>query len=129
MSTNVFANDNEICSKTANGQSLAAFPDPCWSPPKPPAAGVLIPYPNTALASQLEDGSNTVFICKKPVALRDVSHLANSIGNEPATQIFEKGLKTKVIKGKAFFTDWSPNVKFESLNVCRHNDPMTHNHG
>jgi Domain of unknown function (DUF4150) len=129
MSTNVFANGNEICSKTANGRSLAVFPDPCWSPPAPPASGIVIPYPNTALAKSLEEGSTTVLICKEPVALRDVSYLANSLGNEPATYVFQKGLKTKVIKGKAYFTDWSPNVKFEGLNVCRHNDPMTHNHG
>ena len=129
METNVFANDNEICSKAADGKSTAAYPDPCWSPPPPKAGPIVIPYPNTASASELEDGSTTVFICGKPAALRDVSYLANSVGNEPATQAFKKGLKTKVIKGKAYFTDWSPNVKFEGLNVCRHNDPMTHNHG
>ncbi|WP_328516395.1 PAAR-like domain-containing protein [Ralstonia pseudosolanacearum] len=37
-------------------------------------------------------------------------------------------MSSHVIKGKAYFTDWSPNVKFEGLNVCRHTDPMTHNH-
>ncbi|MDR0702967.1 MAG: DUF4150 domain-containing protein [Azoarcus sp.] len=31
--------------------------------------------------------------------------------------------------GKAYFTNWSPDVKIEGLNVCRHVDPMTHNHG
>ncbi|MDR0702910.1 MAG: DUF4150 domain-containing protein [Azoarcus sp.] len=30
--------------------------------------------------------------------------------------------------GKAYFTNWSPDVKIEGLNVCRHVDPMTHNH-
>lgn len=128
MSTNVFANGNEICSKTADGTSKCAFPDPCWSPPPPGAGPVLLPYPNTVFANQLEDGSATVFICGKPLALKDVSHLANSIGNEPATPAFQKGQKTTVIKGKAFFTDWSSNVKVEGLNVCRHDDPMTHNH-
>jgi uncharacterized Zn-binding protein involved in type VI secretion len=129
METNVFANDNEICSKAADGMSSAAFPDPCWSPPAPTAGPVLLPYPNTAFAKQLENGSTTVFICGTPVALKDASYLANSIGNEPATQAFAKGQKTGVIKGKAYFTEWSANVKFEGLNVCRHNDPMTHNHG
>lgn len=128
MSTNVFANGNEICSKTADGTSKCAFPDPCWSPPPPGAGPVLLPYPNTVFANQLQDGSATVFIRGKPLALKNVSHLANSIGNEPATPAFQKGQKTTVIKGKAFFTDWSSNVKVEGLNVCRHDDPMTHNH-
>ncbi len=129
METHVYANDNEICSKAADGQSSAAFPDPCWSPPGPSAGPVLIPYGNTAFAKDLENGTTTVFICGTPVALKDVSYLDNSVGNEPATYAFAKGKKTHVIKGKAYFTDWSQNVKFEGLNVCRHNDPMTHNHG
>lgn len=129
MKTNVFANNNEICSRAADGQSAVAFPDPCWSPPAPSAGPLLIPYPNTAFANQLENGSTTVFICGTPVALKNISYLANSIGNEPATLAFAKGQKTGVIKGKAFFTDWSTNVKFEGLNVCRHLDAMTHNHG
>ncbi|MEF3062997.1 PAAR-like domain-containing protein [Ralstonia solanacearum] len=60
--------------------------------------------------------------------VRDQSYLASSTGNEPATEQFAKGVSSHVIKGKAYFTDWSPNVKFEGLNVCRHTDPMTHNH-
>lgn len=128
METHVYANDNEICSQAADGRSAAAFPDPCWSPPGPSAGPILIPYANTAFARDLQNGSATVFICATPVALKDVSWLANSTGNEPATQAFAKGQKTGVIKGKAFFTGWSTNVKFEGLNVCRHTDPMTHNH-
>lgn len=128
METHVYANDNEICSKAADGMSKAAFPDPCWSPPPPSGGPVLVPYPNTAFASQLENGSDTVFICGTPLALKNVSYLANSTGNEPATYAFAKGQKTGVIKGKAYFIEWSGNVKVEGLNVCRHNDPMTHNH-
>jgi hypothetical protein len=128
METHVYANDDEICSKAADGRSVAG-PDPCWSPPPPSAGPVVIPYPNTAFAKDLENGTATVFICGTPVAIRDVSYLANSVGDEPATQQFAKGVATGVIKGKAYFTDWSANVKFEGLNVCRHTDPMTHNHG
>lgn len=128
METHVYANDNEICSKAADGKAIVA-PDLCWSPPAPPAGPVLIPYSNTAFAKDLENGSTTVFICETPVALRDVSYLANSTGNEPATRQLGMGLATHTIKGKAFFTAWSPDVKIEGLNVCRHCDPMTHNHG
>jgi uncharacterized Zn-binding protein involved in type VI secretion len=129
METHVYANDNEFCSKAADGISTAAFPDPCWSPPPPTAGPIIIPYPNTAFANQLQNGSDTVFVCGTPVALKDVSFLANSVGNEPATYAFQKGQKSFVIKGKAYFTDWSSNVKIEGLNVCRHQDSMTHNHG
>lgn len=128
METHVYANDDEICSKAADGRSVMG-PDPCWSPPPPSAGPVVIPYVNTAHARKLKNGTKTVFICKTPAALRDVSFLEKSIGNEPATTMFQKGVATRVIKGDAYFTDWSPNVKFEGLNVCRHNDPMTHNHG
>ncbi|ALV05358.1 DUF4150 domain-containing protein [Roseateles depolymerans] len=128
MGTNVFINSREACSKAADGFTAPAFPDPCWSPPPPPAGPVVLPYPNSAFASELTNGTKTVFIKRKPVAVKDVSFLANSVGNEPATQAFQKGVATQVIKGKSYFVDWSPNVKFEGLNVCRHLDPTTHNH-
>ncbi|WP_220815175.1 DUF4150 domain-containing protein [Pseudomonas paralcaligenes] len=128
METHVYANDNEFCSKAADGVSTAAFPDPCWSPPAPSAGPVLIPYPNTAFARNLENGTTTVFVCGTPVAKKDVSYLADSTGDEPATRQLGMGLHSKVITGKAYFVDWSPDVKVEGLNVCRHTDPMTHNH-
>jgi hypothetical protein len=127
VETHVYTNNDEICSKAADGQSVST-PDPCWSPPPPAGGPVVIPYVNTAYAKDLENGSTTVFICGAPIAKRDVSYLANSIGNEPATQAFNKGVSSHVITGKAYFIDWSPNVKVEGLNVCRHTDPMTHNH-
>ena len=125
MATHVFANNNEICSKTADGKVVANAPDVCMSPPGP---GVPIPYPNTAFATDLSNGSVSVFICGKQVALRDVSCFATSTGNEPATENFKKGIVSNVIKGKAVFVDWSPNVKIEGFNVCRHLDPRTQNH-
>lgn len=128
METHVYANDNEFCSKAADGKSVPSFPDPCWSPPSPGAGPVVIPYPNTAFARNLEKGTTTVFVCGTPVAKKDVSYLANSTGNEPATQAFAKGVSTGVITGKAYFVNWSPDVKVEGLNVCRHTDPTTHNH-
>jgi len=128
METHVYANDNEFCSKAANGVSTAAFPDPCWSPPSPPAGPIVLPYPNTARAKNLKNGSRSVFVCGTPIAKKKVSYLANSTGDEPATRAFAKGVATHVITGKAYFVNWSPDVKVEGLNVCRHKDPMTHNH-
>jgi hypothetical protein len=129
METHVYVNDNEVCSQAADGSSVAAFPDKCWSPPGPTAGPLLLPYPNTAFAKNLANGSSTVFVCNTPVALEDVSYLAQSTGNEPATLMFMKGEKTFVIKGNAYFTEWSENVKFEGLGVCCHGHSTTHNHG
>ena len=128
METHVYANDDEFCSQAADGATVPAFPDPCWSPPPPKAGPVVIPYPNTAFARDLQNGTSTVFVCGTPIAKKDVSYLANSVGDEPATPAFQKGVNTGVIKGKAYFIDWSPDVKVEGLNVCRHTDPTTNNH-
>lgn len=128
METHVYANGHEICSKAADGKSVGG-PDPCYSPPAPAAGPVVVPYTNTAFARNLKNGSGTVSVCGTPLALRDVSFLADSIGNEPATRSLGMGVSSHTIKGNAFFTDWSPNVKVEGLNVCRNADPMTHNHG
>ena len=128
MSTAVYANGDEISCKASSGKSAAAAPDVCWSPPSPPAGPVPIPYPNTAFASDLAEGSTSVFIKGTMVALKDQSYFSTSTGNEPATQAFQKGLITQVIQGKAYYTCWSSDVKVEGLNVCRHIDLMTHNH-
>lgn len=128
MQTHVYANDREICSKAADGKSMAAFPDVCWSPPGPPAGPVPLPYPNTTFAADLTNGTKTVFICNTEVAQKDKSYFATSTGDEPATTAFAKGINTGALKGKAYFTSWSMDVKAEGLNVARHIDMMTHNH-
>jgi hypothetical protein len=128
MDTHVYANGDEICSQAADGIASTAFPDPCWSPPPPSAGPVVLPYPNTAFARDLANGSVTVFICGTPVAKKDVSYLSTSTGNEPATFSLGMGKASQTIKGKCYFTEWSSDVKFEGLNVDRHTDRVTHNH-
>lgn len=88
----------------------------------------MVNYANTAYARNLENGTTTVFVCGTPVAKKDRSYLADSTGNEAATWTVGQGFFSHVITGKAYFVDWSPDVKVESLNVDRHTDPMTHNH-
>lgn len=129
MSTHVYANGNEISCKAADGKTSTAFPDPCWSPPPPPAGPVVLPYPNTASPSSLKKGSSTVLIKRSAVALTDRSYFSTSIGNEPATPAFMKGFLTKKLKGKTYYQQWSMNVKVEGKGVCRNFDIMTHNHG
>lgn len=129
MSTNVYANGDEICCKSADGKTSVAFPDPCWSPPPPPAGPIVLPYPNSAGPSSLKKGSSTVRIKRSAVALTDRSYFSTSTGDEPATPAFQKGLLTRKLKGKTYFKQWSMNVKFEGKGVCRNVDLMTHNHG
>lgn len=128
MAHHVYANDNEIASKSARGQSSAAFPDTCFSPPTPPATGVPIPYPNTCFARDISNGSRTVFIANMEIALQHKSYFRTSTGNEPATPGLKKGINSGKIKGKCYFVSWSPNVKVEGLCVTRHLDWVTHNH-
>ncbi len=129
METHVYINNREASSKASDGVSKAAFPDPCWTPPPPPAGPIVVPYPNTAYASTMKDGTTTVFVCNSMVAKEDISYFSTSTGDEGATQTQPKGAITGVIKGKAYFKSWSPNVKFEGKCVARHEDLMSHNHG
>ncbi|MBL8300006.1 MAG: DUF4150 domain-containing protein [Rhodanobacteraceae bacterium] len=128
MNTYVYANGNEIASKAANGRSAAAFPDVCFSPPTPPPSGVPVPYPNTCFAKDISNGSRTVFIKRKEIAIEDKAYFKTSTGDEPATPALKKGVISSKIKGRCYFMSWSPNVKVEGLCVDRHLDTVTHNH-
>lgn len=129
MANEVFVNDREVACKAGEGKSVASFPDVCYTPPRTQGSprGIPVPYPNTAYAKDTANGSKTVMITGKQVALKDKSYFKTSTGNEAGCA--DKGIKTGKIKGKAYFTSWSMNVFIESYNVCRHMDMMTHNHG
>jgi hypothetical protein len=129
MGNDVFANGREISCKAADGKSVAAFPDVCFTPPQTAATppGVPIPYPNTAFAKDTTKGSKRVKISGKEVMLKNKSHFKTSTGDE-AGSAPKKGVVTSKIKGKAYFTSWSMDVKVEGKNVVRHMDLATHNH-
>jgi len=129
MANQVFANNREISCKSAGGQSIAAFPDVCFTPPQAPPTppGVPIPYPNTGMAKDTANGSRTVKITDKEVMLKDQSYFKTSYGDEAGCAT-KKGVITSKNKGKVYFTSWSMNVKFEGKNVVRHMDLTTHNH-
>ncbi len=129
MSGKVFANGLEIVCKVSKGKTSVVFPDPCWSPPSPPAGPMVIPYGNIAKAKDLSKGTKSVLIKKKPIARKNKSFLKTSTGNEAATKAFGQGFITKKNKGKAYFTSWSMNVMVEGYNVVRHTDMTTNNHG
>ena len=129
MPNDVFANGREIQCKKADGKSICAFPDVCFTPPQTPATppGVPIPYPNTGFAKDTTAGSKKVMISKKEVMLKNKSHFKKSVGDEAGCAP-KKGLITSTNRGKVYFQNWSMNVKVEGKNVVRHLDLTTHNH-
>ena len=130
MPHHVYANSNEIASKSADGKSAFAFPDVCISPgPPPPPGGIPIPYPNTCFAKDLTKITKTVFIKGMGAALENHSYFSTSTGDEPATYPLKKGIVSSKITGKCYFQSWSMNVKAEGKGVARHVDLVTHNHG
>jgi hypothetical protein len=129
MGNQVYANSMEVSCKAADGKSIAAFPDVCFTPPENPATppGVPIPYPNNGMASDCTDGSQTVKVSGQEVMLKDKSYFKQSSGDE-AGSAAKKGVITSKNMGKVFFTMWSMDVKIEGENVVRHLDMTTHNH-
>ncbi len=129
MTNKVFANGREIACKKAKGKTICAFPDVCFTPPLTPATppGVPIPYPNTAMAMDTTNGTKTVKISGGEIMQKNTSFFKQSTGDE-AGSAPKKGIVTSQIKGKAYFTSWSMDVKFEGANVDRHLDLTTHNH-
>ena len=129
MGNDVFANGREVSCKAADGKSIAAFPDVCFTPPENPATppGVPLPYPNTGFATDTTDGTTTVKISGKEVMLKNKSYFKKSTGDEAGCAA-KKGTITSVNRGKVYFTAWSMDVKFEGENIVRHLDMTTHNH-
>jgi len=130
MANQVFANNMEVSCKAADGKSICAFPDVCFTPPENPATppGVPVPYPNTGLASDTSNGSTSVKISNKEVMLKNKSYFKRSMGDEAGCAA-KKGVITSKNMGKVYFTMWSMDVKVEGENVVRHLDLTTHNHG
>jgi len=126
MAHHVYANHNEICSRSADGKSTMAV-DVCFSPGAP-YPGVPVTYMNTCQAPDVTNGSKTVFIKGAEICLEDKSYFSTSYGDEPATKALKKGIISNAVQGKCYFISWSPNVFAESLAVTRHMDMVTHNH-
>jgi len=129
MPHHVYANNNEVASKSADGTTTAIATDVCISPgPPPPPGGVPVPYNNTCFAKDLARVTKTVLIQGKGAALENYSYFSTSVGDEPATFPLKKGVVSGALKGKGFFQQWSMNVKAEAKGVARHVDIVTHNH-
>jgi hypothetical protein len=129
MANEVYANNEEVACKAADGKSICCFPDVCMTPPENPATppGVPVPYPNTGLASDTTDGSKSVKISGKEIMLKNKSYFKKSMGDEAGCAA-KKGVVTSVNRGKVYFIAWSMDVKVEGENAVRHLDLTTHNH-
>jgi len=129
MAAEVYANTRSISGKASDGKSICSFPDVCFTPPQTPATppGVPLPYPNTTLSSDTNDGSSTVLAGGEQVMLKDKSFFKKSSGDEAGCAP-QKGMLNSTNTGKAYFHAWSMDVKIENENVVRHLDITTHNH-
>jgi uncharacterized Zn-binding protein involved in type VI secretion len=127
MSSKVSANELPLVCKGPDAKSVAAFPDTCMSPPGPPVGPLPLPYPSTAMAADLSQGSKTVKAGGNPIMIQG-SSIAKTTGDEAATNGFGAALVTGVIQGAAFPQSFSPNVKVEGKPVVRSLDLVTHNH-
>jgi hypothetical protein len=125
----VFANGLEISGKAVQAQTIAAFPDVCFTPPENPATppGVPVPYPNFAMAGDTEKGTGNVFIKGKTVNLKNKSDMSKTSGDEAGCAA-KKGVVTSKNTGKSYFNSWSSDVKFEGEPVVRMSDLTTNNH-
>ncbi len=125
----VYANGLEISGKAVQTQTIAVFPDVCFTPPQTPATppGVPIPYPSFGIGSDTENGTSTVLISGKTVNIKNKSDEAKTSGTEAGCAP-KKGVITSKNTGKKYFNSWSPDVKFESEPVIRFSDLATHNH-
>ncbi|SPH18707.1 hypothetical protein DEA8626_02249 [Defluviimonas aquaemixtae] len=125
----VFANGLEISGKAVQAQTIAAFPDVCFTPPENPATppGVPVPYPSFGMASDTEKGTGTVFIGGKTVNIKNKSDESRTSGTEAGCAA-KKGVVTSKNTGKKYFNSWSNDVKFDGEPVIRFSDLATHNH-
>src|SRR6476620_1154205 len=129
MNCEVYANGDEIACKAGDGKVIASFPDVCLTPPPPPAGPIPVPYPDTSMSKDMQNGSKTVQIKGQEVMLKDQSFYKTSpLGDEAATNGQGANVVTHVITGKTYCVAWSMDVQFEGANVDRHTDMTTSNH-
>ncbi len=125
----VFANGLEISGGAVSAQTIAAFPDVCFTPPENPATppGVPVPYPSFGMAGDTDKGTGTVKIGGKTVNIKNQSYLTKTSGTEAGCAA-KKGLVTSKNTGKGYFNSWSGDVKFDGEPVVRMTDLATNNH-
>lgn len=106
----------------SGGVCTAEPPDVCLTP-GPTGSPVPLPYVNSAMSSDLIEGSQSVTIDGSPVAVLG-SKFAKSTGDEPGVI---GGLMSGTNMSMAEFTTGSPTVCIEGEPVCRLSDKMSMN--
>jgi uncharacterized protein DUF4150 len=122
MGVTVIVNERTVVHPDSGGMAIAGPPDVCKTPT--PGGPVPIPYPNVALSIDTAEGSKTVTCDGNSIMLKG-SVFSKSTGDEAGTA--GGGVVSGVIKGKATFSNYSFDVKFEGRNVPRLADPMLNN--
>jgi hypothetical protein len=122
MPATVLVNNLTVVHQTSNGV-VTTFPDVCKTPS--PSGPIPLPYPNVAQSTTTSDGSSSVTADGNPIMLK-TSSFALSTGDEAGSAM---GVVSNKIKGKAYPTMYSFDVKVEGQNVFRQTDLMLGNGG
>lgn len=126
MGDTVFIHGRAVLHAGSAGRAAGAFPDVCLCPPPPPVGPTPTPLANTACATDLQNGSQSVVVQGHSIGLQQ-SCLARSTGNEMA-QSTGGGVLTHAVGGPARFVSYAMDVLIEGQGVIRHLDATTHNH-
>lgn len=119
MASTVAVNGRTTVHTTSDGFSIAVV-DVCLLPD-----GAPVPFVNVAFSRDAAAGAATITCDGQRVMLRS-SYLSTSTGDEPGSA---GGVISGRFKGKASFTNYSFDVRFEGEPVPRALDSMVHNHG
>jgi hypothetical protein len=119
MGVTVGVNKMSVVHKGSGGVSTAPL-DVCKL-----TNGIPVPLLNIARSENLKGGTKKVRCDGQPVAIQD-SMLEPTQGDEVGKQ---GGVASGTTQGKAKFTTFSDNVRFEGKAVARAMDLMTHNNG
>jgi hypothetical protein len=120
MAETVSINGLTLCHKHSSGFVSSTLPDFCKSPGNP------IPYTNIAFATDLVNGTSTVFSHGGAMNGIKGSEFSKSIGDEGGIGF---GVKSSTQLSKATFLSWSPNVYMDGSPVTRLTDKMLLNSG
>jgi hypothetical protein len=121
MPATINVNERTVVHKSSNGIATA-FPDVCKTPS--PAGPIPIPYPNIAMSSDTDQGSQSVTMDGNPIMLKG-SVFKTSTGDEAGSA--GGGVVSNTTKGKAEFVNYSFDVMVEGKNVPRLADLMLQN--
>ncbi|WP_277958161.1 HET-C-related protein [Anaeromyxobacter oryzisoli] len=123
MATTVGVNARTVVHKDSGG-TVSFMPDVCLTP-QPSGPPVPIPYPNTAVATDADQGAKSVLCDGNPILVQG-STFKQSTGDEAGSN---GGVTSGKTKGAAEFLGYSFDVMVEGKGVARQNDLMLGNKG